>query len=41
MIFPATVFHVLYWVVNAPYADGGTTDETEAKHGKSPALEYG
>lgn len=35
------VFLVLYWIVNAPYADGATSGEAEAKQGKSPALEYG
>lgn len=35
------VFHVLYWIVNTPYADGATTSEEEGKQGKSPALEYG
>lgn len=41
MFLPAIVFHVLYWIVNAPYADGLTSGEAEAIEGKSPALEYG
>jgi hypothetical protein len=41
MDFPAISFHVLYWIVSAPYANGLTTAEAEAKQGKSPALEYG
>lgn len=39
-IFPM-VFHVLFWIVNAPCADDATTAEAEAKQGKAPAMEYG
>lgn len=41
MQLPLIVFHVLYWIVNAPCADDATAVEAESSIGRSPAMEYG